>query len=136
MNAQISYSLDGYQESMISLAGTFMSGILCVLAKDLLLCQMNGMIMLINLLPIFPLDGGRLTKQICIHLGGKSKGIQICHMISLVCLEIFFFMTIFLVGYLRKIQPLFFAFYLGELSKKAIQKERILGIISYLQTSE
>lgn len=124
------------KEVIISMAGPIMSLILAIYSKDSFISSVNIIIMILNLIPIYPLDGGRIQKNYFIHKYRYKKGIKISQMVSDLFLIILFVLSIILIIYFKNYYLLFLNLYIYNLSKKEMKKERILGIINYLQTDK
>lgn len=70
------------KEMLISLAGPLLSIVLAIFLKNELHKSINILIAILNLIPIYPLDGGRIIRAFIIPLAGYKKGIIICSNIS------------------------------------------------------
>lgn len=122
------------KEIFISLAGPFMSFILSIFCKDILISNINLSIMIMNLIPIYPLDGGRIQKSYFSLKYGVKKGIQRSQIISDFFLMILFLFAIIFIIYFKNYYLLIVSLYIYTLSRKEMKKERILRLINYLQT--
>lgn len=122
------------KEIMISLAGPLMSLIIAIFSKDILISNINLIIMCLNLIPIYPLDGGRLQKNFFVLKYRYKKGIKISQNISDLFLVILFVFSIVFIVYLKNFYLLLVVLYIYTLSKKEMEKDRILRLINYLQT--
>lgn len=124
------------KEVIISLAGPIMSLILAMFSKDNFISNVNIIIMILNLIPIYPLDGGRLQKNFFVYKFGYGKGIKISQFVSDFFIVILFVISIVFVVYFKNFNMLFVTSYVLFLSREEVKKERILRIINYLQTDE
>ena len=136
ISAIYSDKISAKKEVIISMAGPIMSLILAIYSKDSFISSVNIIIMILNLIPIYPLDGGRIQKNYFIHKYRYKKGIKISQMVSDLFLIILFVLSIILIIYFKNYYLLFLNLYIYNLSKKEMKKERILGIINYLQTDK
>lgn len=136
VSAIYSDKISAKKEVIISMAGPIMSLILAIYSKDSFISSVNIIIMILNLIPIYPLDGGRIQKNYFIHKYRYKKGIKISQMVSDLFLIILFVLSIILIIYFKNYYLLFLNLYIYNLSKKEMKKERILGIINYLQTDK
>lgn len=136
ISAIYSDKISAKKEVIISMAGPIMSLILAMYSKDSFISSVNIIIMILNLIPIYPLDGGRIQKNYFIHKYRYKKGIKISQMVSDLFLIILFVLSIILIIYFKNYYLLFLNLYIYNLSKKEMKKERILGIINYLQTDK
>lgn len=132
--ATYSENISPRKEIIISFAGPIMSLIMAIFSKDNLISNVNFIIMILNLIPIYPLDGGRLQKNFLILKYKYKKGIKISQNVSDLFLVILFVFSIIFIVYLKNFYLLFLAFYIYSLSRKEMKKERILSLINYLQT--
>lgn len=124
------------KENIISIAGPIMSLILAIFSKDKFISSVNLVIMILNLIPIYPLDGGRLQKNFFIKKFSYEKGIKVSQFISDFFIVVLFIFSVIFVIYFKNFNMLFLSSYVVLLSKKEMKKERILRIINYLQTDE
>lgn len=122
------------KEILISVAGPIMSIIILVFSKEVLIKNVNLLITILNLIPIYPLDGGRIQKNFLIIKYGYNKGIKISQIISDFFIVIVFIFSVIFIIYFKNFYLLFLSLYIYTLSKKEMKKERILRIINYLQT--
>ena len=122
------------KEIIISIAGPLMSLIISIFSKDVLISNINLSIMALNLLPIYPLDGGRIQKNFFVLKYKYNKGIKISQIVSDFFIVIIFIFSVFLIVYFKNFYLLFACFYIYTLSRKEMKKERILRLINYLQT--
>lgn len=124
------------KEILISIAGPFMSFILAFFAKTEFIRCINIVIMLLNLIPIFPLDGGKILKNIFIYKFKMKKGIKISEFINDLFLIILFAVSIVFVIYFKNFNLIILTVYILFLSKEEIKKEKILRVLNYLQMEE
>lgn len=124
------------KEVLISIAGPLMSLFLAIFSKDSFVSNVNLLIMFFNLIPIYPLDGGRIFKIFLIHKYKTEKGLKISQFFSDLFIIVLFGISIILVIYLKNFNLIILTFYIMFLSKEEKKKERILRIINYLQTEE
>lgn len=122
------------KELLISIAGPVLSFIIFIFSKEILIKNINLLILILNLIPVYPLDGGRIQKNIFIYKYGYDKGIKLSQLITDFFIVIIFVFSIFFICYFKNFYLLFLALYIYTLSKKEMKKERILRIINYLQT--
>ena len=111
-----------------------MSFILSILSKNVLISNINLVIMILNLIPIYPLDGGRIQRGILIQKLNYDKAMKISMGISDLFLIIVFSLSIFLIVYLKNFYLLIITLYIYTLFKKEMKKEKILRLINYLQS--
>lgn len=128
---------------IIALAGPITNFVIvgiCIALKtqiDSFLCSQiiyaNILIALFNLLPIYPLDGGRCLKNIIHILKGNKKAIEYTNLISNICVIILTMLASIGIFYYKNIAILFIIIYLWMLiiieNKKYNTKRRIYKII-------
>ena len=134
VSATYNENISPKKEIIISLAGPIMSLIMAIFSKDSLISNINFIIMILNLIPIYPLDGGRVQRIFFILKYKYKKGIKISQNISDLFIVILFIFSIIFIIYLKNFYLLIVVFYIYTLSRKEMKKERILGLINYLQT--
>ena len=136
VNAKYEAHISGVKEVLISLAGPFMSFILAYFSKYILLRDINYLILFLNLIPIYPLDGGRIQKSLFIKKIGYKKGIKLSFYLSDFWLIIMLIFSILLIWKYSNYYLLFLSMYLFILSKVEMKKERIFEAINYLQIEQ
>ena len=132
--ASYSEIISSKKEILISIAGPVMSFIISFFSENILIKNINLLIMILNLIPIYPLDGGRIIKNFFIIKYGYNNGIKITKLVSDFFIVLIFIASIIFIIYLKNFYLLFLTLYIYTLSKKEMKKERILRIINYLQT--
>lgn len=124
----------------ISLAGpitNFIIVLICLVLKSKVdvgyIIYSNILIGLFNLLPIYPLDGGRCIKSIMYILKGKKISMKYTNEISNLCIVILTAMSSILIYYYKNIAILFIIMYLWGLvineNKKYNTKMRLYKVI-------
>ena len=96
----------------------------------------NILITIFNLLPVYPLDGGRILRVILKFILGQKRGKTISTYFTNIILILFLFVSIFIAAYYKKFFFLVMCFYMLKLSKSEIKKDEILCVINYLQNEE
>ena len=133
INAKYENRLSERKEILISMAGPIMSLFLALFSKNAFVRMVNFVIMLLNLVPIYPLDGGRIQKCIFVKIFGYAKGMKMSEKVSDLFLVLFLIIAILMGWKFRNYHLLLLTIYLFFLSKSEIKKDRILRIINYLQ---
>lgn len=94
----------------------------------------NILIAIFNLLPIYPLDGGRFLKSIIYILKGNKKSNEYINFISNISVIFLTIMSIFLLYYYKNIAILFIIVYLWGViiieNKKYNTRRRIYNVIA------
>lgn len=136
-------NLLGLKKIIIALAGPVTNllivGICLILRKynDYFWCNeiiyANILIALFNLLPIYPLDGGRCLKSIIHILKGNKQAIEYTNYISNICVILVTMLASIGIYYYKNIAILFIIIYLWTMiiieNKKYNTKKRIYKII-------
>lgn len=122
------------KEIIISIAGPLMSLLISIFSKDVLISNVNLIIMILNLIPIYPLDGGRIQKNFLEVKYGYNKGLKISQIVSDFFIVWVFILSLIFIIYFKNLYLFFLSLYIYTLSKKEMKKERIFRIINYLQT--
>ncbi|MGN1329115.1 MAG: site-2 protease family protein [Eubacterium sp.] len=92
-------NLSRNKEALVILSGPFVNMILYLVLKD----DINLILFLLNMLPVFPLDGGRLLK---LYFHNVSKAV------SIIILIVIYFLAIYLITYNNSFSLLLIALYL------------------------
>ena len=85
------------------------------LIKSMLIIYTNFLIMIFNLLPIYPLDGGRILKGILHIIFGKRKAQNYINIISKITVIIITVMSSILILYIKNISIFLIGIYLWYL---------------------
>ncbi len=136
VNAKMSGKVSLGKELWISLAGPLLSFFLFLTAREEFIRKVNLLIAFFNLLPIYPLDGGRIQKVVLSMILGKNRGEKISKKVSFIFLIVFILFSIMISIRFANIYFIFFALYLFLLYAKEEKKERFLRIINYLQMEQ
>jgi stage IV sporulation protein FB len=81
--------------------------------------QVNMFLFIFNILPIYPMDGGRICKAICQWITKPSIGRKINGYISIICSSLLFIFSIMTVNIIMALFAVFFIF----LSYKEIEQK-------------
>lgn len=108
-----------------------------ILKKNMMLYEeiiySNLLIAIFNLLPIYPLDGGRIIKEVIHIIKGRKKSIELTNYISNVSMVILTFVSSIAIYYYKNMAILFIIAYLWGMifieNKRYNLKKRIYKII-------
>lgn len=132
MNAQYEENISSIKEFLIAIAGPIASLNLAIFLYNESFIMMNIIILITNMIPIYPLDGGRILRIILIKILGYKNGIKIYGIILRILICVLIIITIIFTVYLKNYYFLFFSIYIFLLVDKEIKKERIKLIINEL----
>ncbi len=114
---------------IIDLAGpivNFIIAIISIFIKDSTIFYINILLIIANMLPIYPLDGGRIIKSMLIIKKSYKDTVIILENISNYTLIAITILTSFLILYFKNIAFLLFILYLWYISIKENRKNRII----------
>ncbi len=114
---------------IIDLAGplvNFIIAILSIIIKNPTILYINLCLIIINLLPIYPLDGGRIIKTLLVNKISYKDTVVLLEKISQTTLILITFLTSFLILYFKNIAFLFFISYLWWITIKENRKNKII----------
>ncbi len=118
---------------IIALAGPMTNAIVILISinlkinilKELTIIYANILILLFNILPIYPLDGGRICKGILHMYFGKEKTYQYINNISLITVSILTIISSFAILYINNIAIFIIMMYLWFLAINENKKYRL-----------
>lgn len=131
---------------MVALAGPLTNLIIIIIAMNLNLDIINGLIiiytntllMIFNLLPIFPLDGGRIVKGILYIIFGKRKSEEYTNDISIISTIIITAISSILILYIKNIALFLIILYLWYLvikeNIKLLKRKELYNKIEEINT--
>lgn len=124
------------KELIISLAGPLASFLFAYIFKSEMYKIMNLVISLFNLIPIYPLDGGRITRCLFGIVFGKFKGKKISLIITKIFLIVLIILSLAVATFSKNYYPVILVIYIFCIAKDEMKKEHFYGIINYLQNDE
>lgn len=132
VNAQYEANVNWIKEIFIASAGPFLSLVLALILANNQLSSINLIIFLTNIVPIYPLDGGRIVRIFFIRLLGYKKGVEQYgkFLKALICIIII--LTLITSIYIKNYYLLIFSCYIFLLADREIKKERIKLVINEL----
>ena len=126
INAKYENKISLIRELIISLAGPIASIIFSIIFENETFVFMNICIAIFNLIPIYPLDGGRIVQSTLKMIFGEYIGKKLSYTITKFFLIILSLVSLFLAAYAQN-------YYIA---KEEVKKEHFYGIINYLQIDE
>lgn len=132
VNARFDFENHKIKEILISFAGPILSLIFALYLPKYRV--INLFILITNLIPIFPLDGGRILKNIICLFVGTDKGLKVYKNILKALILILLILNIFMIIFLKNYRFLFVSLYIIQVSSEEIKKEQIRATIQkYLE---
>lgn len=134
--AKYENNISDLKELIISVSGPLFSIFFAYSYGNKIYFIINILITIFNLLPIYPLDGGRILRVILNLIFGHKKGKIISTYFTNILLILFLIVSIFIAVCYKNFFFLAMCFYMLKLSKSEIKKDEILRAINYLQNDE
>lgn len=121
---------------LISLAGPASTLIFAFLYNNKLYWLINIGILILNCIPVYPFDGGRVIRAFLKIFYGEKSGIEFSIYLTNIFVIILFLFALFMAAYFRNFFFLLTSMYVLKISREEIKKDKILQIINYLQTTK
>lgn len=132
-NAKLGDNISAWKSFFIALAGPLGSYIFYLFFDNEMYAFFNLVICVVNLLPIFPCDGGQMLKALFEIFFDK----RIARKCSIFTTKIFICLILFIsatsIVYFENYYMFIFNFYICSIAKEEIEKEKLYEAIYYLQ---
>ena len=110
---------------IIAMSGPLVNLICIMFCNNLLIIYVNILIFVFNMIPIYPLDGGRILKNILRLLLGKEKALDITYVISNICMFMTVFVTIDIVFWAKNMSYVFIVIYIFVITIRENKKYKL-----------
>lgn len=136
VNAKYLGRISPLKELIISISGPIGSLIFAFLYNNKIYYLINICIVIFNIIPIYPLDGGRVLRVLLKFIFGDKIGQNISTYLTNILVIIFLLVGIFIAAYYKNFFFLIVSIYIYRISKNEIKKDKIIRAINYLQTDK
>lgn len=136
INAKYENKISLIRELIISFSGPIASIIFSIIFENETFVFMNICIAIFNLIPIYPLDGGRIVQSTLKMIFGEYIGKKLSYTITKFFLIVLSLVSLFLAAYAQNYYFIILTIYVLYIAKEEIKKEHFYGIINYLQIDE
>lgn len=133
INAKYESEISILRELIIALAGPVASFLFYKILNNEMYAFFNIVIALINLIPVFPFDGGKILKCLLILLVGEKRGRQISSLITKIFLCTLGVGCFFVSMWCGNYYFIIFVFYICCIVNEEHKKEKLYKGIDYLQ---
>ena len=136
VNAKYLGRISPLKELIISISGPIGTLIFAFLYNNKIYYLINICIAIFNMIPIYPLDGGRVLRVLLKFIVGDKIGQNISTYLTNILVIIFLLVGIFIAAYYKNFFFLIVSIYIYRISKNEIKKDKIIRAINYLQTDK
>ena len=130
VNARFDFCNCKIKEIIIASAGPIISIIMAVFIEKYYI--QNIFIFTVNMIPIYPLDGGRIIKNIMLLFFGKKKGSCIYMIILKSTIILLIIINIVLIIFFKYYKFVFVSLYIIQVASEEIKKDNLKKQISSL----
>lgn len=132
LNVQYENNISYTKEFIIASAGPIFSLALALLFENQNFAIINFIIFMSNMMPIYPLDGGRIIRILLVKILGYKKGITFYKVILIFSICVLIFLNLIITVYFKNYYLLVFSGYIFILANQELRKERVKLIIDEL----
>lgn len=134
VNARFDFCDSKIKEILIASAGPIFSFITAITLKKYFIYNM--FIFTVNMIPIYPLDGGRILKNIILLIFGNRNGRKIYIIILKIAIILLLIINITFVILFKYYNFIFVSLYIIQLADEEIKKDNLKNKISSLLNVE
>lgn len=132
LNVQYENNISYTKEFIIASAGPIFSLALALLFENQNFAIINFIIFMSNMMPIYPLDGGRIIRIFLVKILGYKKGITFYKVILIFSICVLIFLNLIITVYFKNYYLLVFSGYIFILANQELRKERVKLILDEL----
>lgn len=121
------------KEFIISISGPIASMLIAILYNNKIYYLINICIVIFNMIPIYPFDGGRILRVLLKIIFGEKVGQKISTYLTNILVIGIVLIAIFIAAYYKNFLLLIMSMYIYKISKDEIKKDKIIRAINYLQ---
>lgn len=132
-SAKYSGNITLIKEFLIAIAGPITTLFFSILYHNNTYTMVNILIFLFNMIPIYPMDGGRILKVFFALIFKKKVAEKISLYSDIVMIILLVFLATFLLFQYNNPSLLIMSIYILKISREERKKDMILNAINYLQ---
>lgn len=121
-NAKFDFSNHFIKEIIVASSGPIFSLGMAYLLKDFRIH--NLFILITNMLPIYPLDGGRISKNIMILFLGEKRGVKFYNNLLTFLIIVLIIINIIFVVFFKNYRFIFVCLYIIQIAEEEIKKDK------------
>ena len=123
VNAKFDFEENHVKEIIIALAGPIFSLVSSIYIPKYRI--QNLFIFISNIIPIYPLDGGRILKNLMTMLFGECKGTNIYNFLLRVLIIVLLIINIISIIFLKNFKFIFFSMYIIQMAGEEVKKDKL-----------
>lgn len=135
-SAKYSGNVTLWQEFLIAIAGPLASLFFAWVYHNHTYFMVNVLIIIFNLLPIYPLDGGRIIKVLCLAIFGAKLGNELFILSQKIAMLLLIVLALYMTLCWKNYAFAFLSLVVFKIAREQFKKEKIQQLINYLQIDE
>ena len=136
VNAKYSGRINMLNEFLIAIIGPIATLFFAFVYQNDTYFKINFLILLFNLIPIYPLDGGRIIRVFFVRVLGQKLGNKLNKLLNHFFMSVLIFFAIYMLIKYKNISFLLLSIYVWRIYREEIQKDKLQSIINYLQMNQ